>query len=52
VTVPEMTIDDIPDGFSFVALTGAEYGQVYTSNSITLTGMDAVAIINVSLSGR
>jgi hypothetical protein len=45
-----MTIDDIPDNFTFNAITGTEYGQVYTSNIITLTGMDAIAVINMTLS--
>ncbi|HMS91810.1 MAG TPA: hypothetical protein PKC87_06300, partial [Candidatus Absconditabacterales bacterium] len=52
VTTLEQIIDNIPNNFSFDSITGAELNQVYTSNVITLTGMDPAAEITVSLTGQ
>ena len=41
-----------PNQFSFTIITGANYNQVYTSNTITLTGMGAGLTNTVILSGR
>lgn len=40
--------DTTPNAFSFTAVTGAALNTVYTSNSITVSGIDAAAAISVS----
>ena len=41
-----------PDGFVFISTTWAEINQLYTSNTITLTGMANNTINTVILTGR
>ena len=50
-TVTTKTPVTKPNAFSFTALTGATRGSYYTSNLVTLVGMDAGQTTTVSASG-
>ena len=50
VTTLQQVVNNIPNPFSFTSVTWAELNQLYTSNTVTLTGMDPAAEISVSLS--
>ncbi len=42
------TIDDFPDDFSFVNQSNAIPGQLFTSNQVTITGINNRALVRVS----
>ena len=52
ITTVEQIIDNVPDDFTFTDVTWANVNQIYTSNIITLTGMDPAAEISMILSWR
>jgi phosphatidylethanolamine-binding protein (PEBP) family uncharacterized protein len=42
------TIDDFPDDFSFINQTNAIPGDIFTSNQVTITGINNRALVRVS----
>jgi hypothetical protein len=49
-TITTIVLDTQPDPFSFTAVTNAELSTVYTSNTVTITGLGANNPITVSSS--
>lgn len=50
--VTSAALDDAPDQFSFLDVAGASTSTLYTSNAVTLTGLNAPATISVSAGGQ
>lgn len=49
--VTTRAVDATPNTFAFTSITGATPSTVYTSNSITVAGLDAGVSVGVSVSG-
>lgn len=50
-TVTTQAADTTPNSFSFTDVTGAEFSTVYTSNTLTLSGMSPGVSVTVTASG-
>ncbi len=48
VTCVPQPVDPTPDPFTFVDITGAEVNTLYTSNSVTITGINIPVAISVT----
>jgi hypothetical protein len=48
-TIHSLAIDTAPDAFAFIAANNATLAQAYTSNAITVAGIDAAAAISISV---